>query len=98
MLLQMFLWWRLSLIVPKSIEFPAVVMEEVIMVDGFTGTCLSNTYKPREWRWLNDKQSASKPLFKVIDKEEGSFFRRYSYSPQSILKSTCLEKRKRNLG
>lgn len=39
-----------SLVAPKFEEFPEVVMEELILLDGLRGTRPLNTYKPQAWR------------------------------------------------
>lgn len=63
------------MIAPRLTEFLAIVMEEMIVADGSRGMRPSITYNPRAWRWLNAKQPANKSLVKVVDKEEGFYFR-----------------------
>lgn len=66
--LLMFLLEKFLAVAPKPVDFPSITMEEVVLSDGSRGTRLSNTYKPRAWRWVTATQAANKSLAKVIDK------------------------------
>lgn len=58
----------------KRIEYPAMVMEEVVSPNGMRRMKPLEAYKPRAWYWLNVKQTANKSLKKVIGKEQDSNF------------------------
>lgn len=62
---------KASLVAPKLMKFPAILMEKMILSDGSRGIRPSNTCKPRALRWLNAKQAANKSLVELIDKKEG---------------------------
>lgn len=72
------------MITPKPTKFLAVNMENVLLSDSSRRMRLSNTYKPRAWRWLNTKQASNKSLVKLIDKEEGFCFSPCSYTLPDI--------------
>lgn len=65
-------------------EFPAVVMEEVMLAGGSKIMKASHMYKPQAWRWLNVKPPPSMSLVKVLDKEGKFCFRPYYYTPQDM--------------
>lgn len=81
----MFLWERFPSNVPKPMVFVVIVIEETILEDGSRGTRLSNTYKPRAWRWFNTKQHAKKSIINILNKEESFCFKPYSHAPLVIV-------------
>lgn len=61
-------------------------MKEVILSNGSRGTRPSNSYKTLAQRWLNAEEAAHKYVARVIDKDEGFWFRPYSYTHRGITK------------
>lgn len=75
---QMFLWEWFSALASKLTEFPEVVIEEVVFLDGSRRMRPSNTFKNWACRWLNVNQYLDKSSMNVIDKREAFCFRPYS--------------------
>lgn len=55
-------------------EYPEVILEEVVSPDDSMRLRPLNTYKPQALRWLNAKQVANKSPVKAINKEEAFCF------------------------
>lgn len=52
---QMFIWERFVIVAPKVIESPVRGVGEVFSIGGLRRKKPTNVYKPRAWRWLNEK-------------------------------------------
>lgn len=62
--LQILVWDRFLVIVPKPIEILIMVMEEVALEDGSKKEKTVGMHKPPPWRWLSAKPLASKSLIR----------------------------------
>lgn len=63
--LEVFIWKGL-INFSEHMEFPALVIEVVTLMDDSKTTKISGPYKPRTWRWLNMKPLANKSLVKLF--------------------------------
>lgn len=73
----MYMWERFPLIARQPVEFPAVVNEGSDMADN-SKKKITDTHKPRAWRWLNVKSLVYKSLLNVFD-EENTFCSEHTY-------------------
>lgn len=63
---------------PKPTEFSVLVLSEVVRPDGLRRMKPTNVFRAPAIQWPDVKQSTSKSLAKVIDKEGSSNIRPYA--------------------